>query len=79
MDARKPSPSAGEKLKELRVRLGLTTRDVEAKSLQIAEERHSREYYVSHAWVTDMKTANLRRASTSSIRLAQSTIAESQS
>ncbi len=55
MDARKPSPSAGEKLKELRVRLGLTTRDVEAKSLQIAEDRHSREYYLSHAWVTDIE------------------------
>ena len=35
MDARKPSPSAGEKLKDLRVRLGLTTRDVETKSLQM--------------------------------------------
>ncbi len=55
MDARKPSPSAGERLKELRVRLGLTTRDVEAKSQQIAEERQSREYYVSHAWVTDIE------------------------
>lgn len=55
MDARKPTPSAGEKLKELRVRLGLTTRDVEAKSLQIAEDRHSREYYLSHAWVTDIE------------------------
>jgi len=55
MDARKPSPSAGERLKELRVRLGLTTRDVEAKSLQIADDRHSREYYLSHAWVTDIE------------------------
>lgn len=55
MDARKPSPSAGERLKDLRVRLGLTTRDVEAKSLQIADERHSREYYLSHAWVTDIE------------------------
>ena len=55
MDARKPSPSAGERLKELRVRLGLTTRDVEAKSQQIADERHSREYYLSHAWVTDIE------------------------
>src|SRR6267143_7245172 len=45
MDARKPSPSAGERLKELRVRLGLTTRDVEEKSQQIAEDKHSREYY----------------------------------
>src|SRR6267143_3227095 len=55
MDARKLSPSAGERLKELRVRLGLTTRDVEAKSQQIADERHSREYYLSHAWVTDIE------------------------
>jgi transcriptional regulator with XRE-family HTH domain len=55
MDVRKPSPSAGEKLKELRVRLGLTTRNVEAKSQQIADERHSREYYLSHAWVTDIE------------------------
>jgi transcriptional regulator with XRE-family HTH domain len=51
----KPSPTAGEKLKELRVRLGLTTRDVEARSQQIADERHNREYYISHAWVTDIE------------------------
>jgi len=55
MDVRKASPSAGEKLKELRVRLGLTTRDVEAKSRQIAAEKHSQEYYLSHAWVTDIE------------------------
>jgi len=55
MDARKPSPSAGERLKDLRVRLGLPPRDVEAKSLQIADDRHSREYYLSHAWVTDIE------------------------
>src|SRR5712664_920534 len=55
MDAHKPSPSAGERLKELRVRLGLATRDVEEKSQQIAEDKHSREYYLSHAWVTDIE------------------------
>ena len=55
MDVRKASPSAGEKLKELRARLGLTTRDVEAKSRQIAAEKHSQEYYLSHAWVTDIE------------------------
>ena len=55
MDARKLSPSAGEKLKELRVSLGLTTRDVEEKSQQIAEDRRSREYHISHAWVTDIE------------------------
>jgi len=55
MDARKLTPSAGEKLKELRVRLGLTTRDVEAKSQHIADGKQSREYYLSHAWVTDIE------------------------
>src|SRR5437016_14263859 len=55
MDARKPSPSAGERLKALRESLGLTTRDVEAKSLQSAEDRRSREYHISHAWVTDIE------------------------
>ena len=42
MDAHKSPPRAGEKLKELRGRLGLTTRNVEEKSLYIAEERHNR-------------------------------------
>src|SRR5258708_40376580 len=55
MDPRKPNPSAGQKLKELRVRLGLSTRDVVTKSQQIAEERQSRENYISHAWVTDIQ------------------------
>ena len=55
MVGRRPSPTAGEKLKEFRVRLGLTTRDVETKSQEIADERHNREYYLSHAWVTDIE------------------------
>lgn len=55
MDERKPNPSAGSRLKELRTRLGLTTRDVEAKSSQIADEKHNREYYLSHAWVAEIE------------------------
>jgi transcriptional regulator with XRE-family HTH domain len=55
MDVRAQSPGAGERLKELRVRLGLTTRDVEERSRQIAEERHNREFHVSHAWLTDIE------------------------
>lgn len=55
MEPRKPSPSAGERLKALRESLGLTTRDVEEKSQQIAEDRRSREYHISHAWVTDIE------------------------
>lgn len=55
MVERKPTPTAGEKLRQLRMRLGLTTREVEGRSLQIADERHNREYYLSHAWVTDIE------------------------
>jgi len=55
MDASKPNPTAGKRLKELRERLGLSTRDVEAKSQRIADEKRNREFYVSHAWVTDIE------------------------
>ncbi len=60
MVGRRPSPSAGEKLRAYRERLGLTTRDVEARSHQIAEDRHNREYYLSHAWVTDLENGKFK-------------------
>jgi len=55
MNVSKPDSGAGERLKGLRTRLGLTTRDVEAKSQQIAEEKRNREFYLSHAWLTDIE------------------------
>lgn len=55
MNVRSPNPGAGQKLKELRMSLGLTTRDVEERSRQIAKEEHNQEYYVSHAWVTEIE------------------------
>ena len=55
MDPRSANPSAGQRLKALRVRLGLSTRDVQAKSQQIAAEKHNQEYYLSHAWLTDIE------------------------
>lgn len=55
MVERRPSPKAGEKLRQMRLRLGLSTREVEGKSLQIADERHNREYYLSHSWVADIE------------------------
>ena len=55
MEPQKPSPSAGKRLKALRESLGLTTREVEEKSRQIARDRHNEEYYISHAWVTDIE------------------------
>jgi len=58
MDGRKQNPGAGERLKEMRMRLGLTTREVEERSARIAEERHNREFHVSHAWLTDIENGN---------------------
>jgi hypothetical protein len=46
---------AGEQLKALRSKMRLTTRDVEKLSLQICESRRNREYYICHAWVTDLE------------------------
>lgn len=55
MVERRPSPKTGERLKQMRMRVGLTTRDVEANSLRIANERHNREFYISHSWVADIE------------------------
>jgi transcriptional regulator with XRE-family HTH domain len=55
MDARRASPGAGQKLRALRVRLGLSTRDVQRKSEQIATEKKNQEYYLSHGWLTDIE------------------------
>jgi transcriptional regulator with XRE-family HTH domain len=62
MILRNPSATPAQQLKEWRVRLGLTTREVQAKSEQIAEERHNREYYISHSWVTDIEKGKLNPA-----------------
>lgn len=50
-----PNPSVGTQLRELRLRVGLTTREVETRSHLIADERHNQEFYVSHAWLTDIE------------------------
>ncbi len=46
---------AGEQLKELRNRLGITTREVEVYSRKIAESEANEEYYVSNAWLTQIE------------------------
>jgi len=44
---------AGQRLKEVRKRLGLSTRDVQRKSERIAVEKRNQEYHISHTWLTD--------------------------
>ncbi len=46
---------AGEHLKELRNRLGITTREVEEYSRRIAESEGNEEFYVSNAWLTQIE------------------------
>lgn len=45
----------GERLKDLRARLGITTRDVEEKSQHIAEAEGNEEFSVSNAWITQIE------------------------
>ncbi len=50
-----PSPDAGKRLKAERLRVRLSTREVEKLSQQIAKDRGSQEYCVSHTWLTDIE------------------------
>jgi transcriptional regulator with XRE-family HTH domain len=47
---------AGAKLRRIRVRLGLSTRDVERLSMELAEERHNPYLSFSRTWITDVET-----------------------
>lgn len=45
----------GERLKDVRNRLGVTTREVEELSRKIAEEEGNAEFYISNAWLTQLE------------------------
>jgi transcriptional regulator with XRE-family HTH domain len=45
----------GEKLKDIRSRLGITTREVTEKSQQIAQTERNEEFYISNAWLTQIE------------------------
>src|ERR1017187_8011309 len=46
---------AGDQLRELRNRLGVTTREVEEFSRTIAEDQQNEEFYISNAWLTQLE------------------------
>jgi transcriptional regulator with XRE-family HTH domain len=50
-----PSVRPGEQLRELRNRLGVTTREVEELSRRISEDRGNEEFYISNAWLTQLE------------------------
>lgn len=45
----------GEQLKGIRLRLGITTREVEELSRKIADAESSPEFYISNAWLTQVE------------------------
>lgn len=51
---------AGKRLKAVRERLRLSTREVERLSQKIAEDRCSQEFYLSHAWLTEIEAGKFR-------------------
>jgi transcriptional regulator with XRE-family HTH domain len=55
MDSKRPYLAAGRRLKELRESLGLSTREVQTRSKQIAVDRKNQEYHISHTWLTDIE------------------------
>jgi transcriptional regulator with XRE-family HTH domain len=46
---------AGERLRKLRIRLGITTREIESLSRKIAEKEGNEEFIVSHARLTQIE------------------------
>jgi transcriptional regulator with XRE-family HTH domain len=47
---------AGSKLRRIRLRLGLSARDVERLSVELAQERHNPYLSFSRTWITDVET-----------------------
>jgi transcriptional regulator with XRE-family HTH domain len=48
----------GQKLKDIRTRLGITTRDVSEFSQGIAAREENSEFYVSNAWLTQIENSD---------------------
>lgn len=48
----------GEQLRKLRIRLGITTREVESRSQRIAEEEKNQEFQISNAWLTQLENSD---------------------
>ncbi|HZU45114.1 MAG TPA: helix-turn-helix transcriptional regulator [Terriglobales bacterium] len=55
MDATGPSERAGVKLKQLRERLGLTLRQVEAESRRLAEQKKNPDFLISRGWLNNIE------------------------
>jgi transcriptional regulator with XRE-family HTH domain len=58
MEPRDLARSAGAKLKGLRVHLALSLREVEARSLKLAEEKKNRDFFISRGWLNNVENGS---------------------
>src|SRR6267378_7816739 len=58
MEPRDLARSAGAKLKGLRVHLALTLREVEARSLKLAEEKKNPDFFISRGWLNNVENGS---------------------
>ncbi|MFP5227315.1 MAG: helix-turn-helix domain-containing protein [Acidobacteriota bacterium] len=59
MPVSSPNPEAGRRLRAIRERLGLSTREVERLSRALADSKQNQEYYLSHAWLSQIERGEL--------------------
>lgn len=59
MPASSSNPEAGRRLRTVRERLSLSTRDVERMSRALADSKQNQEYYISHAWLSQIERGEL--------------------
>ena len=58
MDGVKPTGLAGLRLKQLREHLGLTLRQVEAHSRQLAGEKQNQDFFISRGWLNNVENGS---------------------
>jgi transcriptional regulator with XRE-family HTH domain len=59
MSVRNANKSAGERLKDLRVTVGLGIREVERRSQRLAETKGNRDYLISHSWLRSIERGSI--------------------
>src|SRR5260370_27996992 len=62
---------AGARLRMIRLRLGLSLRQVERRSLRIVADRQNREFNLSRAWITDIEKGRFVPGSFKVVSLAE--------
>jgi transcriptional regulator with XRE-family HTH domain len=58
MDPGPLARSAGAKLKQLRVQIGLTLREVEAGTRKLAQEKHNPDFFISRGWLNNVENGS---------------------